>query len=78
MASIGTTTLLFTTLAILFLNPIANLLEAAQHPEYVLMLILIISLDVLATLPFAYLQLSEAPVTLCLSQTIEYCPEYRL
>lgn len=62
MASIGTTTLLFTTLAILFLNPIANLLEAAQHPEYVLMLILIISLDVLATLPFAYLRYQKRPL----------------
>lgn len=62
MASLGTTTLLFVALASLFLNPIARFLESEQHPEYILMLILIIGLDVLAALPFAYLRFQKRPL----------------
>lgn len=62
MASLGTTTLLFVALASLFLNPIARFLESGQHPEYILMLILIIGLDVLAALPFAYLRFQKRPL----------------
>lgn len=62
MASLGTTTLLFIALASLFFKPIARFLESGEHPEYILMLIVIIGLDVLCTLPFAYLRFQKRPL----------------
>lgn len=62
LTSLATTTLLFFALASFFLTPVANLLECSQHPEYILMLVSIICLDVLSALPFAYLRYQKRPL----------------
>lgn len=62
MVSLITTTLLFLGLVIIFQTPLAALMECSQHPEYVLMLGLIIGLDVFAALPFAFLRYKKRPL----------------
>ncbi|MGV8962975.1 MAG: lipopolysaccharide biosynthesis protein [Candidatus Saccharimonadaceae bacterium] len=60
--SIATTTLLFLVLATSFLTPIAEMFGQSMKPRYVLMLILILSIDVLVAIPFAYLRFSKRPI----------------
>lgn len=62
LVSLSATTLLFFALASFFLTPVANLLECSQHPEYILMLVSIICLDVFSALPFAYLRYQKRPL----------------
>ena len=56
--SIVSSTLLFVVLAITFLNPIAASFGPSMQPRYALMLILILTLDVLGAIPFAFLRFS--------------------
>lgn len=62
MTSLGITTLLFLGLVSIFLSPVANALECGQHPDYILMIAVIIALDVFSALPFAYLRFRLRPV----------------
>lgn len=62
MTSLAVTTTLFFILVSVFLTPISHLLESESHPEYILMLGLIICLDVFAALPFAYLRYQKRPL----------------
>ena len=60
--SIVSSTLLFVVLAITFLNPIAASFGPSMQPRYALMLILILTLDVLGAIPFAFLRFSKRPL----------------
>ncbi len=62
MTSVAATTLLFLGLVFFFLPPISEALQCERHPEYVLMISLIISLDVFSALPFAYLRYRLRPL----------------
>lgn len=48
--------LTFVVLIWIFLDPVAAKLGYANHPEYIMMLVLIVSLDALSALPFAWLR----------------------
>ena len=66
LISLASTTALFLILAFSFLSPIStaistNLKSNLPH-EYITMLALIIALDVLSTLPFAYLRYKQRPI----------------
>lgn len=59
--SIIITTLLFTSILLLFNVPIANMLRVEEHPEFITWAAIIIALDTLAVLPFAKLRNINRP-----------------
>lgn len=60
--SVVSTTLLFALLSITFLEPIASSFGPSMKPRYALMLILILMVDVMGAIPFAYLRFSKRPL----------------
>ncbi len=62
MLSILSTTLLITTLLLIFAQPIADAALYSQHPEYIRWFALILAFDCLAELPFARLRLEQRPL----------------
>ncbi|HTN68593.1 MAG TPA: polysaccharide biosynthesis C-terminal domain-containing protein [Dysgonamonadaceae bacterium] len=60
--SLASTTLLFLVLTIAFLEPIAAVFGPSMKPRYALMLILILSIDVMGAIPFAYLRFARRPI----------------
>lgn len=60
--SLITTTVIFTSVLLLFKDPISRLIRVEQHPEYVVLFILIVAFDSLSALPFAKLRQDERPV----------------
>lgn len=62
LISVGFTSVLFTIAGLIFLLPVSNALGYAEHPEYVAMLILIVSLDAFTAIPFAYLRYANRPI----------------
>lgn len=61
MVSLFASTALLTGILLGFAQPIAELLEYPQHPEYVRWFALIMAFDCLAELPFARLRLEQKP-----------------
>lgn len=61
MLSLIGSTVLFTSLLLLFKQPLANLLGVGQHPEYLTLTALIIATDALTTLSFAKLRYEGRP-----------------
>lgn len=61
MISLFGTTALLAGILVAFAQPIANVLEYPQHPEYVRWFALILAFDCLAELPFARLRLEQKP-----------------
>lgn len=65
LISIFSTTVLFLILSLSFLNPIANSLSGfgmAIKPHYLVVIFLILGVDVMASIPFAYLRFRKRPV----------------
>ncbi len=60
--SVVSTTLLFALLSITFLEPIASSFGPSMKPRYALMLIVILMVDVVGAIPFAYLRFSKSPL----------------
>ena len=61
MMSLFATTTLTAGLLLVFAQPIADLLQYPQHPEYIRWFTLILAFDCLAELPFARLRLEQRP-----------------
>lgn len=55
------TSLLISTVLILFRNPIASYMELGDHPEYIVLMILIVAMDTLAVIPFSRLRQEGRP-----------------
>ena len=53
--------LLISSVLILFRKPISSYMELGNHPEYIVLMILIVALDTLAVIPFAKLRLEGRP-----------------
>ncbi|GHT17413.1 polysaccharide biosynthesis protein [Bacteroidia bacterium] len=62
LVSVGSTSLLFGILAVVFSPQIAGFLKIAPHPEYIWMLGVSVALDASACIPFAYLRYRKMPV----------------
>ncbi len=62
MISMFFTSFLFAAILILFRDSIASAMQFSEHPEYVTLLALIMALDAIVTLPFAYLRQENRPV----------------
>jgi len=62
LISIGGSTLLFLALTLPFSGGIASLLSIGNFPEYVTMLLIIVAMDALSAIPFAYLRYKKRPI----------------
>ena len=62
MISIGSTSGIFILLLVLFLNPLSRALNLESHPDYVLLMGIIIGLDAFTSIPFAYLRYCKRPL----------------
>ena len=62
LLSVGSTSILFIALCLLFLNPIAGFLEYGSHPEFVAMMAIVVGMDAFQCIPFAYLRYKKRPI----------------
>lgn len=62
MTSLSVTTLLFIGLTSLYLREIADFLNIAEHKEYLVLLMITVSIDVISSIPFALLRLECRPI----------------
>jgi O-antigen/teichoic acid export membrane protein len=62
MTSIWTTTAIFLALVFLFLNPIAHGMGYVGQQSYLAMMAVVIAIDVISALPFAYLRYQKRPL----------------
>ena len=62
LLSVGSTSILFIALCLLFLNPIASFLEYGSHPEFVAMMAIVVGMDAFQCIPFAYLRYKKRPI----------------
>ncbi len=61
-ALIATLTALFLIGIFGFINPIADTLGYAEHPDYLLMMAVVVAMDALQALPFSYLRFQKRPI----------------
>ena len=54
--------MIFVLLCLLFLQPISNLLDYGDHPEFIAMMAVVVALDSFQCIPFAYLRYKKRPV----------------
>ncbi|MDR0187155.1 lipopolysaccharide biosynthesis protein [Prevotella brunnea] len=59
---VGTTSLLFMAIIVLFNQPIASLLGYSDHPEYIIVMYITVAIDAFAAIPFAYLRCKHRPI----------------
>ncbi len=62
LITVGTLSASFAALAFLFLHPLANALGYGAHPEYLGMMVAVVSLDAFLCIPFTYLRYRQRPV----------------
>jgi len=61
LISVGSTSLFFAIIIILFNQSLANALSYQDHPEYIWMLGLSVAMDAFSAIPFAYLRFKNRP-----------------
>jgi O-antigen/teichoic acid export membrane protein len=54
--SLSTTSILFILLVVLFLNPLSGLIQYEEHKNYIVLFTIIVALDAIAAIPFAWLR----------------------
>ena len=59
MSTVGSLTLVFLALIFGFITPISNALGYAAHPDYLLMMAVVVALDALQAIPFSYLRFQK-------------------
>lgn len=62
LTMVGSTSLLFVAVCLLFLHPIASAMGYAEHPWYIGMMAPVIAMDAFQCLPFAYLRYKKRPL----------------
>ena len=62
MATVGSLTAVFLVLIFGFISPISNALGYAEHPDYLLMMAVVVALDALQALPFSYLRYQKRAI----------------
>ena len=62
LVSIGTTSLLFAALCVIFSRPMATGMGYSRHPEFIAMLAVIVAMDAFDAIPFAYLRYKNRPI----------------
>ncbi|MCR5820721.1 MAG: lipopolysaccharide biosynthesis protein [Bacteroidaceae bacterium] len=61
-AVVGTLTAIFLLLLFAFIEPISGYLGYGGHPDYLLMMGVVVSMDALQALPFSYLRFQKRPI----------------
>ena len=61
-ATVGSLTAVFLLLIFSFISPISDALGYAQHPDYLLMMAVVVALDAIQALPFSYLRYQKRPI----------------
>lgn len=62
LIAVGSVGLLFVTLVLLCLQPIAGVLNYEAHPEYIAMMAVCVAIDAFQSIPFAYLRYQRRPI----------------
>lgn len=62
LLSVSIGALTFLVLGLLFLKPIAGWLEYGEHPWYVGMMMIVVAMDAIQSIPFAYLRYKKRPL----------------
>jgi len=62
LISIATTSILFIFFCFVFITPISNLLEYQDHPDFIMIMAVVIAMDAFTTMPFAYLRYQKKPL----------------
>lgn len=62
LISIFSTSVLFILLCIAYLNPIAQFMDYGSHPDYILIMAVVVAIDAFTTIPFAYLRYKNKPI----------------
>lgn len=62
LISVGSVSLIFVLFCLTFLQPISNLLDYGNHPDFVGMLVVIVALDSFQCILFAYLRYQKRPM----------------
>lgn len=62
LLSVSIGSLVFVALGLLFLEPIAGWLEYGEHPWYVGMMMIVVAMDAIQSIPFAYLRYKKRPI----------------
>ena len=70
---VGGVSLIFLLLCLVFLNPIAGLMGYGEHPWYLGMMLIVLAMDAIQAIPFAYLRYKKRPINFC-----QYPAEYPL
>ena len=62
MAVVGSLTVVFLLLIFGFIGPISGVLGYTDHPDYLLMMAVVVALDALQAIPFSYLRYQKRPL----------------
>ena len=62
LLSVSMGALTFLALGLLFLDPIAGWMEYSEHPWYVGMMMIVVAMDAIQSIPFAYLRYKKRPI----------------
>ena len=62
LLSVSIGSLVFVALGLLFLEPIAGWLEYCEHPWYIGMMMIVVAMDAIQSIPFAYLRYKKRPI----------------
>ena len=62
LLGVGSFSLTFLLVGLLFLQPIAGWLEYGEHPWYVGMMMMVVAMDAIQCIPFAYLRYQKRPL----------------
>ena len=62
LLSVSFGSVVFVVLGLLFLEPIAGWLEYGEHPWYIGMMMIVVAMDAIQSIPFAYLRYKKRPI----------------
>lgn len=62
LLTVGAISLSFLTVCLLFLQPIAGAMGYEEHPWYLGMMLIVIAMDAIQAIPFAYLRYKKRPI----------------
>lgn len=62
LLSVSFGSVIFVALGLLFLKPIAGWLEYGEHPWYIGMMMIVVAMDAIQSIPFAYLRYKKRPI----------------
>ena len=62
LLSVSIGSLVFVALGLLYLEPIAGWLEYGEHPWYIGMMMIVVAMDAIQSIPFAYLRYKKRPI----------------